>query len=204
MESGSSLSPNMSAIIVAIIQIFGSTASAFAIGSMSRKLLYALTCCGTMVGLLAMGLHGYLKTFVDTSNFDWVPIVSLSFVIFVASIGILPLTFVMLSEILPQKVSLLKLMFYDKLICRCFSTDSKLWYFILHRSSMGDFISTREIFFSTCTSSSTVRLHVYFLWLYLVRNDFCNFFRSGNKKQKQRTGGKNVVLDYFFMLLFLL
>lgn len=108
MESGSSLSPNVSAIIVATIQVAGSTVSAFAIGLMSRKLLFALTCFGTMVGLLAMGTHGYLKMFYDMSAFNWLPIASLSFVIFVASIGLLPLTFVMLSELLPQKVSQLK------------------------------------------------------------------------------------------------
>jgi hypothetical protein len=104
-ESGSSLSPNISAIIVAVIQVVGSTASAFAIGSMPRKLLYALTCFGTIVGLIAMGMHGYLKMYYDMENFNWIPIASLSFVIFIASVGLLPLTFVMLSEILPQKVS---------------------------------------------------------------------------------------------------
>lgn len=104
-ESGSSLSPNISAIIVAVIQVAGSTASTFAVGKVSRKLLFAITCFGVVVGLLAMGTHGYLKMYYDLSDFNWVPIASLSFVIFVASIGLLPLTFVILSEILPQKVS---------------------------------------------------------------------------------------------------
>lgn len=104
MESGSSLSPNMSAIIVAIIQVAGSTVSTFVVGKMSRKLLYAMTSFGVIVGLFAMGAHGYLKNYYDMTEFAWVPIASLSFVIFVASIGLLPLTFVMLSEILPYKV----------------------------------------------------------------------------------------------------
>lgn len=104
-ESGSSLSPNMSAIIVAIIQVAGSTISTFAVGKMSRKLLYVMTCFGVIVGLLAMGTHGYLKNYYDMTDFAWVPIASLSFVIFVASMGMLPLTFIILSEILPQKVS---------------------------------------------------------------------------------------------------
>lgn len=103
-ESGSSLTPNMSAIIVAIIQVVGSVVSTFAIDNMSRKMLYAITCLGTIVGLLAMGTHGFLKAYYDVSNFAWVPIASLSFVIFIASIGLLPLTFIMLSEILPQEV----------------------------------------------------------------------------------------------------
>jgi len=71
---------------------------------MSRKLLYSITCFGTMLGQLAMGTHVYLKNYYDMADFGWVPIASLSFVIFVAAIGLLPLTFVMLSEILPLKI----------------------------------------------------------------------------------------------------
>lgn len=105
MESGSSLTPNMSAIVVAVIQVVGSTISTLAIGKLSRKLLYAITGFGTIAGLLTFGIHGYLKTYYNMEDFAWVPIASLSFVIFIASIGLLPMTFVMLSEILPQKVS---------------------------------------------------------------------------------------------------
>lgn len=105
MESGSSLTPNMSAIVVAVIQVVGSTISTLAIGKLSRKLLYAITSFGTIAGLLTFGIHGYLKTYYNMEDFAWVPIASLSFVIFIASIGLLPMTFVMLSEILPQKVS---------------------------------------------------------------------------------------------------
>lgn len=104
MQSGSSLSPNVSAIIVAFIQVAGSAVSTFAIGSMSRKLLYSVTCLEVIVGLVAMGTHGFLKLFLELEQFDWVPIASLSLVVFVASAGLLPLTFVMLSELLPLKV----------------------------------------------------------------------------------------------------
>lgn len=117
MQSGSSLSPNMSAIIVAVIQVAGSAVSTFAIGRMSRKLLYSLTCLGTILGLLAMGTHGFLKLLLELEGFAWVPIASLSFVIFIASIGLLPLTFVMLSELLPQKVKLHFMKIVFKISC---------------------------------------------------------------------------------------
>lgn len=109
MQSGSSLSPNISAIVVAFIQVAGSAVSTFAIGSMSRKLLYSLTCLGVIVGLVAMGIHGFFMLFIELEEFAWVPIASLSFVVFVASVGLLPLTFVMLSELLPQKVKIITL-----------------------------------------------------------------------------------------------
>lgn len=98
---------------MAVIQIFGSTCSTFAVGYFSRKVLYSLTCCGTILGLLAFGSHGLIATMIeqgklefdfDYSTLGWVPIASLSFVIFIASIGLLPMTFIMISEILPTKI----------------------------------------------------------------------------------------------------
>lgn len=67
--------------------------------------LYIGTAFGSAIGLAAMGVHGYLKlSGYDVSAINWIPVASLSFVIFIASCGILPLTFVILSEILPQKL----------------------------------------------------------------------------------------------------
>lgn len=107
-QSGSSLSPNMSAIIIAAIQLAGSVISIFIVEKITRKLLYSLSCCGTIIGLLSFGLHGMLRTFYDVANFNWVPVVSMSFVIFIASVGIMPLTFTMLAEILPSRVNTIK------------------------------------------------------------------------------------------------
>jgi hypothetical protein len=104
-ESGSSLSPNMSAIIIACIQLAGSMVSVIITEQVTRKFLYVATCMGTILGLLAFGMHGMLKNFYDVSDFNWIPIVSMSFVIFIASVGLMPLTFTILSEILPLKVS---------------------------------------------------------------------------------------------------
>ncbi|KAL7032244.1 hypothetical protein ACKWTF_007259 [Chironomus riparius] len=104
LKSGSTLSPSLSAIIVAIIQLIGSGASVFLTEKISRKLLYSTSCCTTMLGLLAFGTHGLLKGFLDITQFDWIPIASMSLVIFAASLGILPLTFIMLSELLPLRI----------------------------------------------------------------------------------------------------
>lgn len=40
----------------------------------------------------------------DVSSFNWVPIVSFSFVVFIASWGLLTLPFLVVTEILPVKV----------------------------------------------------------------------------------------------------
>lgn len=103
-QSGSSLSPSVSAIIVAFIQLFGSVVSTLITERLTRKTLYVLSCCGTIFGLFTFGMHGFLSTLTDVSQFNWIPIVSMSFVIFIASVGLMPLTFTILSEILPLKV----------------------------------------------------------------------------------------------------
>lgn len=104
-ESGSSLSPNTSAIIIACIQLAGSIVSTIITEQVTRKFLYVSTCLGAVLGLLAFGIHGMLRNFFDVTDFNWIPVVSMSFVIFIASVGLMPLTFTMLSEILPLKVS---------------------------------------------------------------------------------------------------
>lgn len=107
MRSGSTLSTSISAIIVAIIQLAGSGISVLVTEKLSRKLLYSISSLATIAGLLAFGVHGILNEFYSLTDFDWVPIASMSVVIFAASFGILPLTFTMLSELLPLKVSLI-------------------------------------------------------------------------------------------------
>lgn len=106
-EAGSNLSPNMSAIIVAGIQLVGSYVSTITVDRVGRKVLFVTSCLGIFLGLSALGTHGLLKAkHYDLTEYFWVPVVSLSFVIFIAAIGILPLPFVIISEILPQKVCL--------------------------------------------------------------------------------------------------
>jgi len=89
---------------VAVIQLVGSGVSVLVTEKVSRKLLYSISCCTTMFGLLAFGTHGFLKGILDITQIDWIPIASMSLVIFAASVGILPLTFIMLSELLPLRV----------------------------------------------------------------------------------------------------
>lgn len=97
-----------------MIQIFGSTVSPFAIGRFPRKVVYSMTCVGVILGLVTFGTHGLVGSMIDRgtisldfdySSLGWIPIATLSFVIFVASVGILPMTFILISEILPIKVS---------------------------------------------------------------------------------------------------
>lgn len=104
-EAGSNLDPNVSAMVVGAIQLAGSYVSTMVVDRCKRKVLYIVSSFGSAIGLGMMGVHAYLAVSgFDVSKISWLPVASLSFVIFIASVGILPLTFVILSEILPQKV----------------------------------------------------------------------------------------------------
>lgn len=104
-ESGSTLPPNISAIIVGIIQVIGSFVSTAIIDRFGRKVIYSSTSLCAALGFAILGIHNYLKHIgCDASAFDWIPVFCLSFVIFIASVGLLPLTFIVLSEIMPQKI----------------------------------------------------------------------------------------------------
>jgi MFS family permease len=105
-DSGSILNPKESSIIVAVICLLGSYASTYLVDRCGRKVLMVASTSLSSLGYISIATYSYLK-FVrfDVSSFKWVPIASLSLVIFVGSLGILSLPFIILPEIVPQKVS---------------------------------------------------------------------------------------------------
>lgn len=65
-----------------------------------------VSCFGTAASLGALGAYSYLnQNGFDVSSYRWVPVVTFSAGIFLASIGILALPFLILAEILPPEVS---------------------------------------------------------------------------------------------------
>lgn len=104
-ESGSNMSPNMSAIVVGVIQLAGSYVSTFLVDRSGRKFLLAISSTGTALGLISLGTYSMLNVNgYDVSAFNWIPISSFSFVIFIASWGVLTLPFLVISEIMPEKL----------------------------------------------------------------------------------------------------
>ncbi|CAO1413721.1 unnamed protein product [Diamesa hyperborea] len=103
-ESGSNLSPNLSSILVGLIQIFGSFVPTLLVDKLGRKFLLAFSAFGTSIGLGVLGIYSYMKTLgYDLHELNWIPLVSFSFVIFIANFGVLTLPFLILSEISPPK-----------------------------------------------------------------------------------------------------
>ncbi|XP_031622892.1 facilitated trehalose transporter Tret1-like [Contarinia nasturtii] len=104
-DAGSNMDPNMSAIVVGIIQLIGSYVTTNLVDRAGRKFLYVVSSIGIALGLITLGTYMMLKTSgYNVEIFNWVPITSFSFVIFIGSWGVLTLPFLVISEIMPEKL----------------------------------------------------------------------------------------------------
>jgi SP family facilitated glucose transporter-like MFS transporter 8 len=107
-ESGSSLSPSLSSILVAIFQIFGNITSLFLVEKAGRKFLFAISFFGGAFGLFILGGFIYFKSikvqFLMDDCWQWIPLVSFSLVIFIANCGYMAIGFLYVAEIAPQNV----------------------------------------------------------------------------------------------------
>lgn len=104
-NSGSNLEPNESSVIVAVIQLIGVYISTICVEKLGRKFLMTMSCTGTSLFFLILAAYCNLKkTGADLTGFEWVPVLCLSLVIFIASLGVISLPFVIMTELLPNKV----------------------------------------------------------------------------------------------------
>lgn len=104
-DSGSNLDPALSAIIMISIQFIATTTSSSLVDRIGRRILLILSSGGTAIGLTAMGTYVFLSfKGTDLTGFNWVPVTSLSFAVLSCNIGLIPLVFVVLLEVLPPKV----------------------------------------------------------------------------------------------------
>lgn len=104
-SSGSDFDPHMSSIILAVMQILGIIISCLMVDHFGRKTILVISCVASMLAQTGVGAYSYLiKSGMDLSAFNWIPVTLLSIVIFVTSLGIFPLPMVIISEILPVQV----------------------------------------------------------------------------------------------------
>lgn len=100
------IDPYVSSIALAVLQLIGNLCTTSLSDSLGRKKLLIISLSGSALGLFTFALYTYLrKTGCDVIAFEWVPVVSLSFVVFVASAGVVPLMFLSMVEHIPAKVS---------------------------------------------------------------------------------------------------
>ncbi|KAG7213790.1 hypothetical protein KM043_003010 [Ampulex compressa] len=104
--SGSSLSPNASAITIAAIQVLGSYLSTLLMERTGRRPLILISCLGMCVSHLVLGAFCYVQDLPkDVSGLSWLPIVALSVFMIAYCLGMGPGPYVVVSEIFARDVS---------------------------------------------------------------------------------------------------
>lgn len=71
------------------------------------QFLIVLSAIGISLGQICLGAYAMFKQDgYDVSSYGWIPLSCFSFVIFIASIGVLTLPFLVIAELIPEKVQL--------------------------------------------------------------------------------------------------
>lgn len=104
-QSGSAISPNLSAIIVGAIQLLGTYVATFLVDRIGRKILLTFSAIGTAICLACLGAYSYCNSIgISVEEYSWISIASFSGMMFLAACGIVPLMFVVIAEVMPEKV----------------------------------------------------------------------------------------------------
>lgn len=104
-NAGTNISPELSSIVLAVVQIAGTYLATSFVETQGRKFLMIVSLCGSTIGLLAMATYLYCDSLgFNLSMFEWVPVTSLGCVILVSSVGIVPVSMICLVEALPTKM----------------------------------------------------------------------------------------------------
>ncbi|XP_062134499.1 facilitated trehalose transporter Tret1-like [Drosophila sulfurigaster albostrigata] len=104
-DAGSSLSPIGSSIVVILIQLVGTYSATLFVERAGRKTLMLISTAGICLGQVSMAFYYYMGQLnIDSRPFNWLPIASLSFIMFCGSIGLLAVDHIVISEITPPKI----------------------------------------------------------------------------------------------------
>lgn len=104
-KAETSFDPYLQSIFLAIALILGSLSTTYFADILGRKVLCIISFLGSAAGLLSLSLYHFLHLKnCDLSAFTWLPVTSLSLVIFISAAGIMPMSMIIGVEYLPPKV----------------------------------------------------------------------------------------------------
>lgn len=103
-KSGSKiLSADESALVIGIVQLVGVVIMLCLVERIGRKILYLISTCGSIIGYLVFGFYMLFDSWdYAVEAFEWIPLVSLSFVILIQSFAISTLALSCIAELLPE------------------------------------------------------------------------------------------------------
>ncbi|KAJ9599662.1 hypothetical protein L9F63_026487, partial [Diploptera punctata] len=106
--AGSDMSPNLSSIIVSLLQILGTSVSTLLLDRAGRKVLLGISNFCLILCLTTNGAYFFCKSNgIEVSNVSWIPLLCLSVYVISLGIGVAPIPFLMVPEMfLPRARSL--------------------------------------------------------------------------------------------------
>lgn len=142
--SGSILDVNTSAICLAVVQILGGLVSTQL--EFSRKTTLIISLSGSAFGLFSFAVYAYLRqNGYDVSCYLWLPVVCLSLVMFISSVGIVALANTCTIENFSPKVIILAFSSNHQSIYYFIFLDSASWIGFLFSMSQCCWTFRREI-----------------------------------------------------------
>lgn len=106
-KSGAQLDPAKSGIAVGLLQVFGTYGSTLLVDRMGRRKLLILSAGGAAISSALIGVFASLfHNGVDMSSVDFMPVVLLCVFVTSVCVGLLPVPFVVFSELMTTEVGI--------------------------------------------------------------------------------------------------
>ncbi|KAL5281944.1 hypothetical protein ACFFRR_005312 [Megaselia abdita] len=103
-KTGSKLDPNINSIILGVVQIIGTYASTIFVDISGRKILLIISSFGMAFGLTVEAVYEHYAAIYNLESYNFIPIVSFCFVIFIGSVGVISISYVVIVEVLPSNI----------------------------------------------------------------------------------------------------
>ncbi|KRJ97188.1 facilitated trehalose transporter Tret1 isoform X1 [Drosophila yakuba] len=156
--SGSIVDVNTATIIIGLVQIVGVYTSTILVDIVGRRVLMLISTLGVGIGCIAFGCFTYCADIYDLSEFNWLPLVLMVIICYVANIGLIGIFFLVLVELFPVKIrslaTSLSVIFLSLLV---FGT-LKLFPLMLHYWGIS---------FTMWFSAASALLTFFYFWLFL-------------------------------------
>lgn len=116
-KSDDFLSADQSALVVGIVQLVGVVIMLSLVEKLGRKILYIISMIGSISGYAIFGFYLLFKEWdYDVHAFNWIPLVSLSFVILVQSFAISTLALSVIAELMPLNLRVFAVSFCNAIL----------------------------------------------------------------------------------------